>query len=195
MRIIGVAGTAGAGKDAASDMLAELFPVENISTGDFVRAVTRYVYDLPADFNPIRDQLYKVANQLRSIDPAFMIKMGIFMAREQGKEAILLSGLRSMGEADAVREAGGIIVGIDADPTVRYERIYSRQRDSEASKTFEQFLEQDAFENKGLSDTGPGRGIQTIIDTADVHIDNNGTIDELREVLQAKLGSFFADQK
>ncbi len=192
MQIIGVAGTAGAGKDAASELLSELFAAENLSTGDLVRAITRYIYKLPADFNPVRDQLYEVANQLRGIDPAFTVKMCIFMAKEQGKERILLSGLRAMGEADAVREAGGIIVGIDADPQIRYDRIYSRQRDSESSKTFEQFLEQDNFENKGIAETGAGRGIRAIIDSADIHILNNGSLDDLKVELEKQLTPFFS---
>lgn len=187
MQIIGVAGTAGAGKDTASQLITELFGFENLSTGDLIRAVTRHIYKLPPDFNPVRDQLYEVANKLREIDPAFTVKMCIFMGQELGKERILLSGLRAMGEADAIREAGGIIVGVDANPQIRYDRIYSRQRDTESNKTYEQFLEQDAFENKGIAETGPGRGIRTIIDTADVHIENNGTLEELRVQLKEKL--------
>lgn len=187
--IIGVAGTAGAGKDTVSDLLCELFGFTNVSTSEAVRAVTRHVYSLPADFNPIRDQLYEVANFLRSIDPAFMVKLAIFQGEQQGHSRILVSGLRSMGEADAVRAAGGTILAVDADVRTRYERIYMRGRDSEAQKTFEQFLEHDSYENKGLAAEGPARGIQYIIDSADVTIANGGSMDELKRLLGERLGS------
>ncbi len=191
-KIIGVAGTAGAGKDTAADIICRLFGAKNISSGDVVRAVTRHVYDLPPDFNPVRDQLYEVANFMRTqIDPAAAVKICMLKAQAQGVGIAIITGLRSMGEADAIREAGGTIIGFDADPRVRYERIYARARDSESQKTFEQFTEQDAYENRGLSDTGPGRGIRYIIDSADMVIANDGSLDELEAALKERLQPLF----
>lgn len=187
VHIIGVTGTAGSGKDTVSDLLCELFDFHNMSTGDWVRALTRHAYNLPSDFNPVRDQLYVVANFVRSIDPAFFVKMAIFQGEQQGFTRILISGLRSMGEADAVRAAGGVILAVDTDPRVRYDRIYARGRDSEAQKTFEAFMEQDALENKGLADTGPARGIQYIVEGADITIGNSGSMDDLKQELHDKV--------
>lgn len=188
MLFIGVAGTAGSGKDTATEMLCHLFGMKNLSSADMVRAITRQVYGLAPDFNPVRDQLYVVANYVRNeIHPAAMVKLCMVQAQAQNAHGGVISGLRSMGEADAIREAGGIIVGIDADPKLRYERINSRARDAEAQKTFEQFLEQDNYENRGLSDTGPGRGIRAIIDSADIVISNDGSLEELEAQLKEKL--------
>jgi dephospho-CoA kinase len=189
---IGVAGTAGAGKDTASDIIARLFEARNISTSEVVRAVTRHVYDLPSDFNPVRDQLYEVANFLRNeVDPAFTVKICMLKARTAGVSYALISGLRSMGEADAIREQGGIIIGVDADPHVRYERMSARARDTESQKTFEQFLAQDMYENKGLTETGSGRGIRYIIDDADVVIQNDGSLEALEAQIQERLQPYF----
>lgn len=187
LKLIGIAGTAGAGKDVAADILARLFGMQNLSSGDVVRAVTRHIYKLPADFNPVRDQLYDVANLLREINPATTVKICIFEAQARNIPRAVISGLRSMGEAQAVRDAGGIIIGIDADPRVRYDRIYSRARDAEAQKTYEEFLQQDEFENRGVSDSGPGRGIRAIIDSADVVIKNAGGLEELEALLKEKI--------
>jgi dephospho-CoA kinase len=184
LKLVGVAGTAGAGKNTVAEMLAEIFDLQDLNTSEMVRAITRKVYHLPPDFNPVRDQLYIVANYLRQIDPAIMVKLCILEGQALKLNGGVISGLRSMGEADAVRAAGGIIVGIDADPKIRYDRIYSRNRDAETSKTFEEFLKQDELENRGLSDTGPGRGIRYIVDSADVVIKNAGSLEELRQMLQ-----------
>jgi dephospho-CoA kinase len=183
-KFIGVAGTAGSGKNTVADLLTKLFGLEDLSTSDMVRAITRRVYHQPHDFNPVRDQLYVVANFLREeIDPATLVKLCILEGRARELGGGVISGLRSMGEADAVRAAGGIIIGVDADPKLRYERIYSRQRDTESQKTYEQFLEQDDYENRGLSETGAGRGIRAIIDSADfVFVNDQGF-----EVLEAQL--------
>lgn len=190
--LIGIAGTAGAGKDVVADMLCQLYGAQNMSTGDFVRAVTRFIYKLPADFNPVRDQLYEVATYMRSeVNPATTVKMCILQAQAQHVGYALLSGLRATGEADAIRAAGGTIIGVDADPRVRYERIATRQRDSEANKTFEQFREQDEHENAGVAASGDLRGIRAIIDGADIRIQNDGTLAELEAQVRAKLALLF----
>jgi dephospho-CoA kinase len=188
MRFIGVAGTAGSGKDTVAKLLSEMFSLQNLSSGDFLRAITRYAYELPPDYNPARDQLYYVANYLRNeISPATLVKLCILQAKVMRWPGGVISGLRSVGEAEAVREAGGIIVGIDADPHVRYERMIARQRDAEAKWTLEEFLKQDEYENRGLSDSGPSRGIRAIIDSADVVLDNSSTLEALKLELNNKV--------
>lgn len=188
LKLVGVAGTVGAGKDTVADILCRMFSMQNLSSGDVVRALTRHVYHLPPNFNPVRDQLYEVANFLRNeVDPAVMVKICILEARVQNIEAGLISGLRWMGEAEAIRNAGGIIIGVDADPQIRFARIQARGRDLETQKTFEQFLEQDEYENRGVSDTGPGRGIRSIVDSADTIITNNGTLEQLEAELRNKV--------
>lgn len=187
-KLIGVAGTAGVGKDTVAEMLSRMFGLRNLSSGDVVRAITRHVYHLGPEVNPVRDQLYDVANYLRNeIDPAITVKICILESKVRQLNGGIISGLRSMGEAEAIKKAGGIIIGVDADPKLRYERMYQRGRDAEAEKTYEQFLSQDEFENRGLSDTGPGRGIRAIIDNADVLIRNEGTLEELEQLLKDKI--------
>ncbi len=188
MRLIGVTGTAGAGKDTVAELLCQMFQLQNLSSGDFLRVITRYAYKQPYDFNPARDQLYEVANFLRNqVNPATLVQLCILQMRTQKVNGAVISGLRSMGEAEAVREAGGIIVGVDADPHIRYQRMTARRRDTEAQWTLEEFLEQDKYENRGLSDSGPARGIRAIIDSADVVVTNGGTLDDLKLELQNKV--------
>jgi dephospho-CoA kinase len=188
LRLIGVAGTAGAGKDTVADILCQMFNIQNLSSGDFLRVITRHAYQEPPDFNPARDQLYYVANYLRNeINPATLVRLCILLAGARQLPGAVISGLRSMGEAQAVREAGGIIVGVDADPHIRYQRMTLRQRDAEAQWTLEEFLKQDEYENRGLSDSGPGRGIRSIVDSADALVTNSGTLEELKLELTTKV--------
>lgn len=183
MKIIGLTGTAGSGKDTVAELLCELHGMHEFNTSDFVRAVTRYIYDLPHDSSPIRDQLFETANALRKLNQATTVEMGLVQAKGRDFEVQLITGLRSVGEADAVREAGGIIIGVDADPKIRHERIKSRLRDKESERTYEEFLAQDEHENKGIGD-GPSRGIRSIIDDADILITNEGTLEDLKEQIQ-----------
>jgi dephospho-CoA kinase len=188
LRLIGLAGTAGAGKDAAADILTQMFGMQNLSSGDALRAITRFVYRLEPTFNPVRDQLYEVGNTIRTqVNPATLVQLCILQAQVLNVERAVISGLRSMGEAQAVRDAGGIIVCIDAEAHVRYNRMFARGRDAEVNKTLEEFLEQDDRENRGTSLQGPGRGIKAIVDSADIVISNNGTLEELQAELKNKI--------
>jgi dephospho-CoA kinase len=183
--IIGIAGTAGAGKDAAAEILCDLFGMQNMSSGDTLRAITRYIYRLDPDAKPLREPLYHVANYLRTeVNPATLVHLCILQAQVLQLDRVLITGLRSMGEAQAIRDAGGTILAIDADPSIRYDRIFTRGRDAEAKKTLEEFLAHDEVENRGISDKGPGRGITAIIQSADIVITNNGSLEELRTELQ-----------
>ncbi|HEY5805845.1 MAG TPA: AAA family ATPase [Candidatus Saccharimonadales bacterium] len=191
IKFIGVAGTAGSGKNSVAELLTKLFGLRDLNTSDMGRAITRQVYHLPPDFNPVRDQLYIVANYVRNeIHPAGYVKLCMLEAQALNLSGGVISGLRSMGEADAIREAGGIIIGVDADPKIRYDRIYARARDTESQKTYEEFLKQDEYENRGISDTGPGRGIRAIIDSADLVIKNDGSLEALERELQEKVAPF-----
>jgi dephospho-CoA kinase len=190
VHIIGLAGTAGAGKDTVADMLTKMFGMRNMSTSEAVRAMTRYIYHLPPNFNPVRDQLFEVANYFRKeVDPALFVKLCILEARAQKYDRVIISGLRTIGEAQAVRNAGGIIVAVDADPRIRYERMFSRARDAEAQKTLEEFLAQDEKENKGASEQGSHRGIKAVMDSADVVVSNNGTLEQLQLELTHKINN------
>ncbi len=186
MKLFGLAGTAGSGKDTAAEIIAELFDMHMFSTSDYVRAVTRYIFDLEPDASPIRDQLFEVATELRKLNQASTVNMGIVQARERGFGRQLITGLRSVGEADAIRAQGGIIIGVDATPEIRHQRIKERSRDAESERNFEEFLRQDEHENEGVDGEGM-KGIRYVIEDADIIIQNDGTLDDLREQISSKL--------
>jgi dephospho-CoA kinase len=188
IKLIGLAGTAGAGKDTTANLLCSMFSMQNISTSEALRAITRYMYNMDASYHPVRDQLFHVGTYIRTeINPSTLVKLCVLQAQVQNLNRAIITGLRSVGEAEAIREAGGIIIGIDAEAHVRYDRMFARARDADAQKTLEEFLEQDRLENRGISDSGPGRGIQAIIDGADVVVMNNGDLDALQIELKNKV--------
>lgn len=187
VRYIGVSGPALAGKDTIAQMICELFGAENLSTGDALRAIVRYAYRKPADYMPSREEQFTIGTFVRTeVDPAFTVKLCMEQAKILGIERVVISGLRSLGEAEAIQQQGGIVVGVTADPQVRYDRIRARARDAETNQSFDEFLKRDELENTGVD----GRGITSVVEHADVVIDNaDATPGELRNLVREKLSS------
>ncbi len=103
-------------------------------------------------------------------------------------QGLVVVPMRNPGEAQRVKDLGGRLVWVDADPKVRYERIHSRQRSAEDKKTFEQFLkeEQDEMEHSGDQHTLSMAGVKA---KADVFIDNNGNnLEEFAKTVKKTLG-------
>lgn len=166
-------------------IMGEIFGSIGLSTGDMVRAIARQVYQLPAHVRPTHDQSYRVATFMRKhISPSSIIQLCMLEGEAQNVRIVIIHGLRTMGEADVIRKSGGIVVGVDADIEKRYERL---KKDRDMLKSFDEFLEQEKLENEGLSKEREELGIKYIIDTADVKIDNNGSIDDLEAQIREKV--------
>jgi dephospho-CoA kinase len=176
IQYIGVAGTAGSGKDTTAMLMGELFGSITLRTGDMVRAIARQVYHLPAHVRP--------TFMRKHISPSSIVQLCLLEGEAQNVPIVIIHGLRTMGEADVVREAGGIIVGVDADVEKRYERL---RKDRDILKTYEEFLQQEELENEGVSKKHEDLGIRHIIESADVKIDNNGSIEDLEKQIREKV--------
>ena len=87
-------------------------------------------------------------------------------------KGLAISSLRNPGEADEIHKINGLVIWVDADPKVRYQRIYSRARSAEDKKTFDQFLkeEQDEMHHAGDHHTLSMEGVK---ERADIFIENN----------------------
>ena len=91
----------------------------------------------------------------------------------------VVGSLRHPGEADRIHELGGLIVWVDADPKVRYERIQANlttrgeAKAVEDSKTYEEFLAEQEAEMHHSGDEAT-LSISGVRDRSDIFLDNNG---------------------
>jgi dephospho-CoA kinase len=128
--IIGLTGTFAGGKDTLAKYLRDEFGYNHASTSDIVRKFAKEKYG-----SIERPILNKTATELRHTRGAGILAE---LALEE-KKPLIVSGIRSLGEAKVVKAAGGIIVFVDASLEIRYARMQARQRDSEAKVTLEDF--------------------------------------------------------
>ncbi len=183
MKLIGIAGTNGAGKDSVGQILAEngwLF----ISVTEMLREECR-TRDLPVE----RENLRMISAEWRREGGlGVLIDKALEVYNQQGGDerfaGLAVASLRNPGENDRVHELGGKVIWVDADPKVRYDRIRSanRGRVSEDDKTFEQFLAEEAAEMKSLGDPAT-LNMQAVKTTSDTIIYDESTPEDFRKLL------------
>lgn len=167
--IIGVVGTLASGKDSVAEYLARDKGFTHVSTADLLRD---YIRD-----NGLggldRDNLRMVANRLRTEQGGdFLVKLAL----SRPERPIALTAMRSPVEVQAIHEAGGHVIAVDAPVTQRYAWARARGRIDDAV-TEEQFKEQEEAE---IVNTDPNhQQITAVIAMADFNIANDSTLEEL----------------
>src|SRR5438309_485303 len=152
-RIIGIGGTNGSGKDTLGQMLAErhgwLFV--NVSIDIFTPELIRR--GLPVD----REHMAALTTEWRRqegmgavVDRALSFYKNRSGAQKFGGLAI--GSLRHPGEADRLHELRGLVVWVEADPLVSYQRIHGRKQGAKDRKTLDEFMTEQAREMQHVGD-------------------------------------------
>lgn len=168
--IIGIAGTNGSGKDTLAELREELQGALNTSLSDVLRR------------EATKRGLSHERKNLRAISTEWENELGegalvqkvleYYQSERGGRGGLSISSVRRVTEAKAIKQAGGVIVWVDADQRQRYDRIAARNR-SDDTISFEEFAEQERAElfnttkAKGALETGK------IADIADIKIYND----------------------
>jgi len=85
---------------------------------------------------------------------------------------LVISSIRHPWEVDRIHQLGGKIVWLDADPKLRYERIFSRGHGDKDQKTLEQFLAEEESEKHHSGDKAT-LNWQAVKDRADIFLTND----------------------
>jgi dephospho-CoA kinase len=182
--IIGITGTIGAGKGTVVDYLVEQKGFVHHSAREFILEELR-ARGLPEDRTAMRD----LANALRKEHgPNYIGTVLRARAKEHGKDAIIES-IRTVAEAEAMKEEGAYLVAVDADRALRYERAIARGSSTD-KLTFEQFC---AEEDREMASTEPwDMNIFAVMKMADATLQNNGTREELHANIDVALAKLAA---
>lgn len=183
--IIGLAGTNGSGKDSVGQLLAEKYGYMFISVTDLLRAEA-IKRGLPVE----REYLREISAEWRRESGLGVLVDKAIEEYEMQKDqytGVVMASMRNPGEADRIHEVNGMMVWTDADPKIRYDRIFSRQRTAEDNKTFEQFLAEEEAEMYSNGDATALRGA-VVREKSDIFIENNGTYEEFEASVKSALG-------
>lgn len=189
--IYGVAGTNGSGKDSLMDMLVE-HGFLMFNTSDSLRQISMAVFK-SIDRGGNNAPLGIVGNAFRTAYPGGMVELGLLdwwmragaLPAELRPKGLVIGSIRGTGEAKRLKEVGGKLIVVDADPRVRYERLTGRGR-ADDNITFEQFMEKEAGD-MAVGETDPTKfGMAAVIDMADIRIENNGNDIEAFKAQTAK---------
>lgn len=187
MRLIGLAGTNGSGKDTVGHMLAERHGYLFVSVSDLLRQEARK-----------RGQAVE-REVLRAISAEWRRTYGLGVLVDKAIEyfnitsgeyvGIVASPMRNTGEAQHLKDLGGTLIWTDADPQVRYKRIFSRQRTAEDNKTFDQFVAEEQAEM--IPPPGSDAAVLNfgaVKELADIRITNDGSdIEAFKDYAESKL--------
>ena len=119
--VIGITGSFGAGKGSAANYLVHKKGFTHFSARAFItEEINRR--GLPVN----RDSMTIVANDLRKKGgPTYIFEQLVQQAKEHGGD-IVIESIRAVAEARYIKDQGGFVLGIDADPQVRYGRTAKR---------------------------------------------------------------------
>ena len=177
--IIGITGTIGAGKGAVVAYLVREKGFTHYSARAFF-AEKMEGAGIPID----RDNMIVFANALRSEHGPRYVFDELWKRACASEKSAVIESIRAIGEAEALKEQGGILLSIDADQKIRYERIHGRASALD-NVTFEEFAEQEAREMH--SNDVHNQNIAAVMHMADFTIINNDSLSDLHSQIEAIL--------
>ena len=174
--IIGVTGTLGAGKTTTANYLKSR-GFKYFSVREFI---AQEVERRGLTIN--RDSLVSVGNELRAeYGPAYIVSS---LSKEvaQTESGAVIESIRAVGEAEELKNQGGYLLAVTANPKLRYERA-RLESSATTPGNFEEFIKQ---EEREMTSTDPAKqNIAAVMLRADYQILNNGTMADLENQIDA----------
>ncbi|HWT55683.1 MAG TPA: AAA family ATPase [Candidatus Microsaccharimonas sp.] len=190
IKIIGIAGTNGSGKDSVGHVLADRHSYLFVSVTDLLRA----------ELNRRGQQVDR--EHLRELSAEWRREYGLGVLVDRALEefnklkgqyvGVAIASLRNPAEADRIHELGGLVLWIDADAKTRYERIQNnaeaRARAGEDAKSFEEFLAEEEAEMSNASGDTAALSMIDVKRRADILLDNDQTdLQEFQDFISKQL--------
>ena len=174
--MLGITGTNGAGKGTIVEFLVKVEGFKHFSASGLISEEI-----VKRGMSVDRDNMIVVANELRAQYGPGYIAEELLRRAGESQENRIIESIRTLGEVEKLRAKGGILLAVDADQKIRYERIIKRGSNKDRV-SFEEFAEQ---EKREMESEDPNKqNLSACIKVADYVIQNNGTIEELNREIE-----------
>jgi dephospho-CoA kinase len=173
MKVIGVIGQNGSGKDEVLKYLKAKYDIPFLSTGDMVREIAA-----KEGKEATRENLQEISERyFREFGRGCFVKLTAEKIRRNGWKIGGITGIRSLEDVQVLKSAANkdfILINVYvSNPEVRYDRM--RQRgEGRDPHSYEQFLQNDKAEEELFH-------IQSASQYANYSISNDGTLDDLHK--------------
>jgi len=172
VKVIGLCGSIGAGKDVVAKFLVKEYGYVQITVGDIVREAFNKT-GIPMTRENI-DDFSK--GMMEAHGPDHWLKQCVQKIKMEGYGRAIVDGIRTMNNHEVVKEAFNgdyLLFKVDAEPMVRFKRLQSRGR-ADLPKNLQEFKSQEESQNKIFR-------INETFKIVDWTIDNSTTLEELYE--------------
>lgn len=119
--IIGITGTLGAGKGTIVEYLTKTHGFKHYSVRSFLTKII-----IQRGLPVTRETMVMVGNKLRDQHGSGYIVHTLLLEAIKETENAVIESIRTVGEANRIKEYEGYLWAIDANITTRYERVYKR---------------------------------------------------------------------
>lgn len=180
--IIGLVGHIASGKGTAVDYLEQTYGAANYRFSTVLRDLLDRLY-----LDQTRENIVTMSETIRrSFGNDILTTTLLQDALNDPNPIIILDGIRRVEELPALlARPEFVLVEIVAEPKLRYERLTKRSENiDDQTKTFAQFL---ADEQRSTEVT-----IGEVAAQAKLHLDNNGTAEQLHAQLDALISTYTA---
>lgn len=174
MKIIGVCGKIGSGKDTVADYLAEKHGYHKLVMSDII------TIELESLGRPVnREEMQKLSKEYKAVyGKGVWAKKTIETAKRRDIKKAVITGIRDTKEIEVFREHSNFrLINVDADEKTRFGRL-SRRGTEKDIQTLEEFREQERKE-ENIFDL-----YSKFSELSDITIRNNGTKKELAEKIE-----------
>ncbi|HYF29276.1 MAG TPA: AAA family ATPase [Candidatus Paceibacterota bacterium] len=178
--LIGITGTNGSGKGTVVEYLVMHKGFSHFSARMFIieEVVKR-------GLKQNRRTMREVANEMRKEhSPSYLMERLYEMAKDEPKA--VLESVRTIGEAEFLKAKGVYLFAVDADRTLRHERIVARGAEGD-NLSYEEFCEQEDAE---MASPDPwDMNVFGVMQISDARLMNNGTVEDLHHQVDEALAA------
>ncbi|MBI2546929.1 MAG: AAA family ATPase [Candidatus Aenigmarchaeota archaeon] len=181
MKVIGLTGTIGSGKDFVREMLEKSLGVTSVRLSDLLDTSVLKKRKITLTRN-IQQNL---GDELRQkYGTHVLAKIAVDFMKPTDKIKVI-DGIRNPGEIEFLKNMFGEnfeLIAVDAPQKVRFERVVKRSRLSDP-KTWEEFVAVDE-RDQGKDQPPYGQQVGKCIEMADVVLQNDGTMEDFQKKVE-----------